>query len=81
MTFIVSGFRADSSQSKCLTVSYANLAVGRVANSAMEVLVVVRWFGMKINDQTVPVAYCFSVEERDGLLGPVGGKIDSCMMC
>ena len=39
------------------------------------------WFGMKISDQTVPVTCYFSVKERDGLPGPLGGKFDGSVIC
>ena len=41
----------------------------------------VRWFGTKISDQTVPVAYYCGIKERDELPGPFGGKFDGYMIC
>ena len=57
------------------------LHVGGVATSAVEVVVGVRWFGMKIGDQTVPVAYYFCIEERDGLPILLDGKFDGRVIC
>ena len=81
MTFKVNGLRANSSQSDCLTLGYVSLAQGGVATLAVEVLMGVPWFGMKISDQTVPIAYYFSIKERDRLPGPLSSKFDGCMIC
>ena len=57
------------------------LVVGGVATSAVEVMVGVLWFDMKISEQTASVAYYFCIEERDRLLRPLSGKFDGYVIC
>ena len=52
-----------------------------MATSAMEVLMGVHRFGVKVSDQMAPVTCYFGVKERDGLPGPLGGKFDGTVIC
>ena len=54
--------------------------MGGMTTSAVEVLVGVRWFGMKISNQIVPVACYFCIKEHDGLPRPLTGKFDGHMI-